>query len=74
MKIVFVALMLISTSVWSEESKVTSAAPKEDKSVESIVKVEKKERRKKVEMCHDCGKPESECDCKGEEHENKEDE
>jgi hypothetical protein len=72
MKIIFVALMLISASAWSEESKVTSSAPKEEKSVESIVKVEKKERRKKIEMCHDCGKPESDCECKGEEHEKKE--
>lgn len=73
MKIIFVALMLLSTSVWSEESKVSSSAPNEEKTVESIVKPEKKERRKKVEMCNDCGKPESECECKGEEHEKKED-
>ncbi len=26
---------------------------------------EKKRRRKKVEMCNDCGKPETECDCEG---------
>lgn len=28
----------------------------------------KKSRRKKVEMCVDCGKPETECDCPGYEH------
>ncbi len=28
----------------------------------------KKSRRKKVEMCIDCGKPETECDCPGYEH------
>lgn len=27
-----------------------------------------KKRRKKVHMCHECGKPETECDCEGEEH------
>jgi hypothetical protein len=25
-------------------------------------------RRKKVMMCHECGKPETECDCEGEGH------
>lgn len=29
---------------------------------------EKKSRRKKVQMCHECGKPETECECEGEEH------
>lgn len=28
----------------------------------------KKRRRKKVQMCHECGKPEPECDCEGEGH------
>ena len=28
----------------------------------------KKTRRKKVQMCHECGKPETECECEGEEH------
>jgi hypothetical protein len=31
-------------------------------------KNEKKTRRKKVQMCHECGKPETECECEGEEH------
>jgi hypothetical protein len=25
----------------------------------------KKSRRKKVEMCHECGKPEPQCECEG---------
>ncbi|MCO4753957.1 MAG: hypothetical protein KC478_05720 [Bacteriovoracaceae bacterium] len=25
----------------------------------------KKSRRKKVQMCNDCGKPETECECEG---------
>ncbi len=29
---------------------------------------EKKSRRKKIQMCHECGKPETECECKGEGH------
>jgi len=28
----------------------------------------KRKRRKKVEMCLECGKPETECDCPGYEH------
>ena len=27
-----------------------------------------KNRRKKVMMCHECGKPEVDCECEGEEH------
>lgn len=27
-----------------------------------------KSRRKKIQMCHECGKPEPECECEGEEH------
>jgi hypothetical protein len=71
MRIILIALMLTSASVWSEESKLSSSSSKKETSVENIVKAEKKERRKKVEMCHDCGKPESECDCKGEGHDEK---
>lgn len=29
---------------------------------------EKKSRRKKVQMCNECGKPELECECEGEDH------
>lgn len=40
--------------------------------LESKVKEEKEEstlrRRKKVMMCHECGKPEIECKCEGEGH------
>jgi hypothetical protein len=28
----------------------------------------KKSRRKKVQMCNECGKPEPQCECEGEEH------
>ena len=73
MRMILIAFMVLSSSAWADESKTSTSAPKEEKSVESIVKSEKKERRKKVEMCHDCGKPESECDCKGEEHKPKKD-
>ena len=68
MKSFVVIVTLLSSFAFAEEGKVLTSSPKEEKSVESIVKDGKKERKKKVEMCHDCGKPESQCECEGEEH------
>ncbi len=65
MKILLTALVLSSLSAFAHEE---SAKPKAEESVETIVKKSKKERKKKVEMCHECGKPEVQCDCEGEEH------
>ena len=48
------SLMFCSVAI-AEEAK--------PKNVEGIVKEAKSGRRKKVEMCHDCGKPEVNCDC-----------
>ena len=28
----------------------------------------KRTRRKKIQICHECGKPETKCECEGEEH------
>ncbi|RYZ91668.1 MAG: hypothetical protein EOP06_06425 [Proteobacteria bacterium] len=41
-----------------------------DSAVSALTGKEKKTRKKKVEMCAECGKPESECDCetKGTKH------
>ena len=38
------------------------------KKEEQSKKPKKRERRKKIEMCGDCGKPETECDCEGHGH------
>jgi hypothetical protein len=65
MKILLTALVLSSLPAFAHEE---SAKPKAEESVETIVKKSKKERKKKVEMCHECGKPEVQCDCEGEEH------
>jgi hypothetical protein len=35
---------------------------------EEIKTSKKRTRRKKVQMCHECGKPETKCECEGEEH------
>lgn len=65
MKILLSALMLLSLSAFAQTK---PAKPKSEGAVETMVKQAKKERKKKVEMCHECGKPEEQCDCKGEEH------
>lgn len=57
------ALTLTAGNVLADEN-----GPKDEKSqkhnaVQGMVKDAKSSRRKKVEMCHDCGKPEVNCDC-----------
>ena len=37
-------------------------------SKEAKKSIKKRIRRKKVQMCHECGKPEKKCECEGEEH------
>ncbi len=65
MKVLLSALVLLSLSSFAETEPVK---PKAEGAVETMVKNGKKDRKKKVEMCHECGKPEVNCDCKGEEH------
>lgn len=65
MKTLVIGLLLMSMSGFSQES---STKKSQDSGVETIVKKTKKDRKKKVEMCHECGKPEEHCDCEGEEH------
>ena len=36
-----------------------------EKKIENQSTVKKKKRRRKVQMCHECGKPEPECECEG---------
>ena len=56
-------ILLISTSAFAQQTSTKEEVKTE--SVEKIVKEGKKDRKKKAEMCHDCGKPETECTCKG---------
>ena len=66
MKVFILAAFIISSASFADE---VQSSKKESKStVQEIVKEGKSSRKKKVEMCHDCGKPESQCDCIGEEH------
>lgn len=65
MKFLLSALVLLSLSSFAQTE---PTKPKTEGAVETMVKKVKHERKKKVEMCHECGKPEAQCDCKGEEH------
>lgn len=62
MKFLSLVLVALTMNVYAQTETPKESAPKA-KGVESIVKEGKRDRSKKVEMCHDCGKPESECDC-----------
>lgn len=63
MKSLAFIIVLTLTSVYANEAKTSQKAEKEN--VQNVLKEAKKERKKKVEMCHDCGKPEVNCDCEG---------
>ena len=65
MKMLILGLLLVSMNGFAQESSKTKSP---ESNVEKIVKKSKPDRKKKVEMCHECGKPEEQCDCKGEEH------
>ena len=67
MKILIVFITLSLANFYAEESKPVQAT-EDSKNVQSVLKEAKKDRKKKVEMCHECGKPEVNCDCEGEEH------
>lgn len=58
------AVILLSANLaWAQGEK--TQAPTGENAVQKITSETKKARKKKVEMCSECGKPESECDCPG---------
>lgn len=57
------ALTLTTGNVLAEEHDHKNEKNHKHSPVEGMVKEAKSSRRKKVEMCHDCGKPEVNCDC-----------
>ena len=67
MKFLVIVFFLVFTSAQADEIK-SEQTNQQGKNVQSVLKDAKKDRKKKVEMCHDCGKPEVNCDCEGEEH------
>ncbi len=66
MKYLFIILALSFSSVYAEETKPGKTENRNN--IQNVLKETKKDRKKKVEMCHECGKPEAQCDCEGEEH------
>lgn len=56
---ILVASLIGLGSAYAEETK----QPATDSPIKTLT--EKKERKKKVAMCAECGKPESECECDG---------
>lgn len=61
LRLALVTLMFISGGAFADEDHKDH--DHKSKGVEGMVKEAKSSRRKKVEMCHDCGKPEVNCDC-----------
>jgi hypothetical protein len=68
MRIIAIVLMCLSMPVFATEMNHSAGKEKSEASLENIVKKGKSKRRTKAKMCHDCGKPETECTCEGEEH------
>lgn len=66
MKMILLIVLTLSSISFADE--VKSSKKETKSSVQEIVKEGKSSRKKKVEMCHDCGKPESQCDCEDEDH------
>ncbi len=66
MKMILLIVLTVSSISFADE--VKSSKKETKSSVQEIVKEGKSSRKKKAEMCHDCGKPESQCDCEGEDH------
>ena len=73
LSIIFVTVFAMSLSAFGEENKSTTVQETE-KTAKTLISPEKSKRKKKVEMCAECGKPEAECECKGHKDEKKKDE
>lgn len=58
-----VAVLLSANLAWSQEGQ--AQAPQNENAIQKITSDTKRTRKKKVEMCSECGKPEPECDCPG---------
>lgn len=63
LSMMILALTLSVGNVLADEHDHKDEKNHKHNAVEGMVKESKTSRRKKVEMCHDCGKPEVNCDC-----------
>tara|TARA_Y100000768_G_scaffold316879_1_gene252037 strand:- start:3937 stop:4191 length:255 start_codon:yes stop_codon:yes gene_type:complete len=68
MKNLFTFILLLSFAFMVPKTIAQEANTKKMKSTEQNDGETKNRRRKKVMMCHECGKPEVECECEGEGH------
>lgn len=76
MKAFLLLTVLLTGFAMAEDAKTSKktddkTAEQKPANVQQVLTKSKKPRTKKVEMCHECGKPESECDCEGHENEKK---
>ena len=62
-KLIIVMSLCLSVSAYADEHDHKDHKDHKPSTVEGMVKTSKSSRRPKVEMCHDCGKPEVNCDC-----------
>lgn len=68
MKMTIMTLVALGQFMFSTSSYAETDLNKIIKNNDKNQSSNKRSRRKKVQMCHDCGKAETECDCEGEEH------
>jgi len=61
--LVILSVVFMSSTTLADESLNNIIGTKEVQN--SSTKTVKKSRRKKVEMCNECGKPETQCECEG---------
>lgn len=60
---ILVMILLSVNLAWAQGNR--TEVTKNENVVQQLTGQEKKVRKKKVEMCSECGKPESECECHG---------
>ncbi len=65
MKMTMIISLIFGCLMFSSHSFAEGELNKIIKGKEENQSTEKKSRRKKVQMCNECGKPEPECECEG---------
>lgn len=65
MKITMMISLIFGFLIFSTNSFTQGELNKVIEKKEQSQSSEKKQRRKKVQMCNECGKPEPECECEG---------
>lgn len=65
MKMTMMTTLMFGCLIFTSTSFANSTVKDIIKPTEEIKPAKKRSRRKKVEMCHECGKPETKCECEG---------